>query len=125
MPVCNPLPSSPAIDLDIPTHVVTVQPSIENALTAITVVTSLHYVENTAEPEAQQPLHTDAEHQEVDPQGQEEDHQAGHQAEVDSLIGALQGIPIPVPAPHKTITEEGHHAEEDAPQPLIGIRSAI
>ena len=120
MLICNPLPSNPVIDVDIPTHADTVQPLIEKVLTATTPVTSLHYVENPAVPEAQQPLHIDAENKKVDPQGQKE----GHQAEVDRLIGDHQGIPIPVTAPHKTITEV-HCTEEDASQLLIDIRSAI
>ena len=59
-------------------------------------------------------------------QGQEEgnlaDHRAGHQAEVDRPTGAHQRVPVA--ALQKTITGEGHHVE-DAPQLLIGIRSAI
>ena len=40
MPTCNPLPSNPVIDVDITTHVDTVQPLTENALIATTSVTS-------------------------------------------------------------------------------------
>ena len=110
----------------------TVQPLIEIFLTTTKSVTLLHYVESPAVPEAQQPLHIDAEKLEGDPQdhpqgqeghqaGHQADHRAGHQAEVDRLTGAHQGIPVT--APHKTITEG--HCIEDSPQLLIGIRSAI
>ena len=51
--MCNLIPSSPAIGVDITTQLDTVQPFTKNALTVTTPVTSLLYVESPVVLEAQ------------------------------------------------------------------------
>ena len=81
MPICNPIPSNPAIGVDITTHADTVQHLTENALTVTTLVTSPLYVESPVVPETQQQLHLDAENQEGDPQGYPQGQEEGHLAD--------------------------------------------
>ena len=52
-PICNLIPSSPVIDVDITIHMDTVQLFTKNVTTATTLVISLLYVESHIVPEAQ------------------------------------------------------------------------